>query len=149
MTPSPIPEDRKSSGGQLSANLSQLLSRVEEAQGPDRELDRAVAIAAGDQVADDGISGFIWRPAASGGWSEIPRLTSSLDAALALVERVRPDAYRDLGEGFDTKTQRRFWLATLTYHGRSGGHSGECETAPIALLAALLRALISQQEEKA
>lgn len=68
--------------------------------------------------------------------------TASLDAALALVERCLPDAYRDLGEGYDTKAQRRFWLATLTYHtpGR-GSHSAEAPTAPLALICALLVAM--------
>jgi hypothetical protein len=126
-------------------DLSLLLERVEGASGPDRELDGHLYGALGYQIIQR-FGGFEWRPEGKGVWQTMPSPTASLDAALALCERVLPTAYRDLGEGFDTKAQRRFWLATLTYHEKTGSHDAEAPTAPLALLAALLKAKASQHE---
>lgn len=120
-------------------DLSDLLVRVEGASGGSKALSNAVCIATGvawtEKRNDPGFVGEYMR-----GW--YPNVTGSLDAALALVTRVLPDAYRDLGEGYDTKAERRYWIATLTYHTHGkGSHSAEACSASLALLAAMLKAL--------
>jgi hypothetical protein len=136
--------------------IADLLARAEAATGPNFELEHTIFEALslptirewnGAPVTswfrDDGYYGFNTED----GYRHLrcikaPAVTASLDAALALVERVLPEAYRDLGEGYDTKAQRRYWIATFTYHvpGR-GSHSAEAATPALALIAALLRAL--------
>lgn len=141
-----------------TADLTHLLSRVEGARGPDRELDALICAAlrdiagpadceyvrawSGPWVAqaglvilqeDSGHNGPNFRP---------EKYTASLDAALALVERVLPgwtmacDATApELGIDWE-----------LFEPGPDGSRIvGTHEKHPLALLAALLKALIAQQ----
>lgn len=122
------------------SSLDDLLARVEAATGADRELDGAICRAVGDQVASDQISGFIWRSGATGGWSDVPNLTASIDAVLALVERCLPGWEWSYHPDAGAKVWASFFL---------GGHHeacGDAETVPLAILSALLRALSDERD---
>lgn len=75
------------------ADLIALAARVEQAQGPDRELDAAIATMLGWTE----VHGSVLRPDFRGGrppgvidwWDIVPIYTASLDAALTLV----PEGY--------------------------------------------------------
>lgn len=113
-------------------DLSELIARLEKADGPDRELDRAIMAlfytrerryigcrcdpsccpegAHLDEVWVDPDTDR-WRTTARDGFE----FTASLDAALALVERVRPDlCVENLGEmSPDCGPLAGHWLAQL------------------------------------
>lgn len=65
------------------ADLIALAARVEQAQGPDRELDAEIARAIGWK---ESLSGRWWKPPGGDDWNFVlPPFTASLDAALTLV----------------------------------------------------------------
>lgn len=101
--------------------IAELLERVEGATGPDRELDAAIECA----LASTWGSAINPRP-----------YTASLDAALALVERVRP--------GWTWEGGRDPAKASWAYlYAKIDGptFSASAPTPALALLAALLRSL--------
>jgi hypothetical protein len=123
-----------------TSELQSLLERVEKATGRDRSLDANVAEAIAGWTC---VRGDNW--IGPTGRITIPEYTASLDAVLALVEEKYP----------------RLALSFLRYPngewgiGSSGGDEAPLITPlefpgahlPIQVLAALLRALIAQQEE--
>lgn len=150
MTPSPT-------------TLRSLLARVEGASGADREIDRALMAIehAREQrfigVYDEfnrRVMSDVWVHRATGKWKTTAadghEFTASVDAALALVERVLPGC----GVGFDVNVEHgrgdkpvRAWLnqseAEWTY---DGWPSAVGRTPALAILAALLKALLARQE---
>lgn len=117
--------------------LPELEKRLEEATGPDRDLDGALAsIIAPHQVeSDDG--DWWWGP-----YNEqpvrVPEFTSSIDAAVALAERVLPwwcwsVSLNDEGQ----------YLCEIAPKGCPGG-GPDCEkqSPALALCLAIVRALI-------
>jgi hypothetical protein len=72
------------------------------------------------------------------GYGAYPRLTNSLDATIALVERVLPGAHWDVDKtgsaGIRIKDGPEVW-------------NGPYATPPLALLTALFRALMAQMEK--
>ena len=124
--------------------LKELAEMLDAATGPSRGLDRAVGIAlAGWTATTDQ-----WGPAllvdgdrypdTSG--SAFPDITSSIDAALALVERMLP--------GWDWALQKTGKVSTcwLNPPGTHLGRTIHAATAPIAILKALVAALIAQEK---
>ena len=120
------------------SDLPLLLQRVREASGPDRELDL-----------------FIWRwehgfPPFKASFSDnrdpIYAVTASLNAAVALVERVRPGTCI-LAEITPAKT-------LINLHAEPVGEVGlwqplaEASTPPLALLAALLASLTQEAQRE-
>lgn len=107
-------------------DLSSLLSRVEEANGPNYALERDIALAFSEpdvQVV-------------------VTPVTASLDAALSLCERVLPGWFETI-----ERVGPNQWRAILSR--REAGHDacyGKGRSRSLALLAALLRALISQEK---
>ena len=108
-------------------DLHSLLARVEKAEGADREIDFAIA------EALDGVNRV----------SSAARLryTASLDAAVALVEKVFPRCgygaslrWPEISRGPDEVAHG--WI----HHG-DDTHEGDAHTPALALIAALLRAL--------
>lgn len=120
--------------------LRELQERLAKASGPDRELDFLIANALYQ------IGGEAWGYAACDvhpeNGPEVIRLTASLDAAMALVERVLPEwccsAIKTPGgcEGY-------IWRV-----GQIGAHEGTAPTPALALLSAMLSALSNKGEEQ-
>lgn len=86
--------------GRAMSDLQDLLECVKRAEGPSRELDvRLGMFEAGlaqneDVLAQIGVPGSGWTPSEE----EWPRYTYSIDAALALVERLLPRRWPDVIE---------------------------------------------------
>lgn len=145
--------------------LKALRERVESAEGPDREIDALLVVIfdirpdwlVGDEGAMYVDTAYIhpvvrWQsacmkrsPGNPPAWefARIPTYTASLDAALALVERVKPG-----------------WHFMIEFRGHKGTFNVvDCEpeesiaigfshySAPLALLSALLKSLESEVEQ--
>jgi len=110
------------------ADRSSLIAQLEKAEGPDRELD-----------------GDIWRYAMSSEtrgvkFGPVPHLTSSIDAAVSLAERVLP-GWTIASVGQD---DRKAWHAELREGYRTAYSTVSLAGAPngaLALVLATLRAL--------
>jgi hypothetical protein len=147
----------------MVADLTELLERVKEATGPDREIDRAIALATGqlhedhDCVLDlTGARGTrLYRIDPDGGRVFgglgddilIRPYTASLDAALALVERVLPEHVWTLSSGHQVGGPSSYdgygsdvaeFIKTADYPEHFG------RTPALALLTATLTALAAQ-----
>lgn len=147
--------------------LERLLERVEEANGPDRELDARIAVAFGDIEMRTGKHGiaFFHAPVQPGDWaflsgctrgedeafvslgscSSTEEYTASVDAALALVERELPGwvwtlcAFRhDTEKPWADVASKRFVNDEEGSDHEYADSSGA--TPPLAILAALLSA---------
>jgi hypothetical protein len=128
-------------------NLQELLERVEKATGEDRQLDGDILKALIHPNADMRHDGdAYWLPDVEMHGFETPYYTSSIDAALSLVEEKLPGWGYDLhGGGADRKIYVTLWHADE----KSRFLNGRGATLPLALLNALLRALISKEEKNA
>lgn len=141
-------------------DVSELLSRVEGATGPDRELDRDIGLAIGG-----------WKHVGSGPYgmldiggdlypdhpgSMYPALTESVDDALALVERLHGAEAGSLCYAFDLNYHcyahvHMAYVAVL--HFADGNPAvdrtvtAQAPTLPLAILAALLKARSLPQGE--
>ena len=115
----------------MADDLADLIARLTEATGPDREIDLDLWRLFGDLP-----------PAVHERWDyQTVPYTASVDASLALVERVLPGKHWSLGwwdEGFRCEflvfEEGEWW-----YHAGKGT-VGEAPTLPLAILVALLRA---------
>ncbi len=156
-------------------HLRSLLSRVESATGPDRELDAAIWCEVGsapERTLDGCLSGAPLDPSyrimgvtmhrmmenfpkdhvgAAIAWCA-PKVSSSLDAAVALVERCLPGASFTINS-FDVQSRPERVRAVRTHLSSYGhpdpthcGSLGAGPTEPLALCAALLKALIARGE---
>jgi hypothetical protein len=158
-------------------SLNDLLARVEAATGPDREIDASIYNA---MVDDGGRRAFRVSNWSRGrapmlgryhdGWltgkseddiyaDDLVRFTASIDAALALVERVLPGWGADVGyparmgehhgqpwaDVWASREDERYrWDRSL---GRPTPRHSNAPTVPLAILAALLKALQAQTSE--
>lgn len=128
-----------------SPDLAALLVRVEKAEGADRELDTRIWQVL---VFDPKLlkPGHDWLKTPGLGYSK-PAYTASLDAALALCERVLPGCYWRAAEltpgeiaGMRPPGNQEFW-ATV---GPAGAQEQAFGFTPaLALIAAMLRALLA------
>lgn len=111
-----------------------LITRVRQAKGGDQWINAELHVLANPQTceaAQGAEAGLYWQGA--GGAQTLrraPPYTSSIDAAISLVERVRPAFWWVVGgsEGMEYEAEVGRWKAK--------GHS-----APLALLAALLSSI--------
>jgi hypothetical protein len=128
------------------SDLASLLEQVRSAKGADRELDWHVADATGHESFNTTIQGM-WPPFMKGSRADkaVPAYTASIDVALALVERKLPPGWAC---GFDRgqKTAIAF-VDPHDFEDRIGGgrYLAKAQTAPLAILAALLTALITRE----
>jgi len=97
-----------------------LIARLESAGEGSRELDEAVIRTLTDAQVVARFGDFEWRPEGVGIWRAMPSPTTSVDAALALAERVLPKVW---------------WEMTAAHGERAAG-----KTPALALVAAILRA---------
>jgi hypothetical protein len=116
------------------SKFADVIARLEKAEGPDRGIDGAIAMALGLMPSGD-------------------RYTASIDAAIALVERMLPgwrwSIGTELAEDFKTTEYggniypfEQPFPAELDTYGYSQAN------APIAILLALFRALDAQETSK-
>ena len=146
------------------SDLSELLKRVEAATGPDRELDAHLAVIAGlNMCFCDYEAGSYHGDCPPPGCGEplglhderhsypvqwqdderLPAYTASIDAALALVEKVLPGWRRQIFED-----RSGGWTARLVSPSSDVVSTDELKpppTASLAILAALLRAKIAAE----
>lgn len=126
--------------------LSDLIERVEKLNKPDREIDAHVhAVTHGGRVhfIDTADNTVVWEKPIDGFWirrllnlSRVPRLTASLDAAVALTERLLP--------GQEWAVGRRDNFCNAWGKVRIGTLESVADVAPtpaIALVLATLKAL--------
>jgi len=138
------------------SDLTELLERVKAATGPDSELADAVwlAVIPGAQrvnkMAQWPEENPIWEyfdPARNTYSRFIPNILGSIDAALALTERMLPAA-NCKGIEYDPSNG---WCAYLSLNHVATGHwykeAYSASSAPLAILAALLSALIAQDPQ--
>ena len=116
-------------------DLAALLERVRKATGPDRELDYEIPLA-------------VEPPPPTGFWTTdreyYPPITSSIDAALGLVERVLPGwSWRVGAYNLDRVPRCELAQPVETEFGPGIGVRAQVDgpTAPLAILAAMLTAL--------
>lgn len=142
-----------------TSSLDDLLRQVEAATGPDREIDRLIAIWQYPELA-------LWPATDDGGWASpmwgkirpADAYTASVDAALALVERAG-DGYRlysvdaSIPGRFSVvlKGPDRLWPADEDSEAcvAPGWERGASASLPLALCAALLRALQQKAQDHA
>ena len=124
--------------------LRELLDRVQKATGPDREIDKALLWAVGR---------FSWR--GMNYWSEAGEMwpdrlstffTASIDAAVALVERVLPgwSLQMNLSEGLTHPC-----VVMGRSHPTNKTVAMEHFTLPLAILSAMLSAVLATTEAPA
>ena len=131
----------------MSEDLTELLSRVETATGSDVRLDGDIAVALGVfrpvQARHERVFGNSWHVKLTGSVMFMaPAYTASLDAALALVERVLPGAGWLCGVAQDHYMAEIFRTRYVSGVIPRMGYA-EAPTPALALLAALLRAKAS------
>ncbi|MAN77825.1 MAG: hypothetical protein CML24_11680 [Rhizobiales bacterium] len=139
------------------SKLEALLERVEKATGPNYNLEVEIAYVTGfwpedriERVVRSENGAFtVWFSNDGPSLPLPPNSTASIDAALALVERVLPgwthghQKFPD-GEVFNSGGYQ-FFVAEDDADLDSGYASGEAPTLPLAVLAAMLKALIAQE----
>ena len=126
--------------------LKELLERVEKAEGPDRELDGAIADALGlapDNLTRVSATYYEYTPDPDKGWWEAGRYTASIDAAVALVEKKLPGCA--LAIGTMKFIQPGVPWATIWTTGGDPKWNADAKTPALALIAALLKALIASE----
>lgn len=116
-----------------------ILTRLREASTGSRELDAMIAVSL--QIMPSNA----FQPCASsdagtfgtGAWTfwRAPEYTTSVDAALALVERMMPDALYDLHKHYGDK-----WAASILRKNHKRPYF-DANSAPLAILTALFTAL--------
>lgn len=130
-------------------DIASLLERVKAATGPDRALDWYVADATGHQSFNTSIQGM-WPPFMKGSRADkaVPTYTASIDATLALVERMLPGwKWHFWCDGvFGAETPRAILMepsfARLSREDKPYERAqGSGATPPLAILAALLTSL--------
>jgi hypothetical protein len=123
--------------------LFELAARCEAAEGPDRELDEAIARTLGWRTMDDGYGRHTlwlppgWKSGDGGAKHSTPAFTASIDAALTLVP-----------EGLSRSMLEDPRISRAVAHVRTKSildpdkleWSGYAKTLPLALCAAALRA---------
>lgn len=129
------------------AGMLELAERVEQASGPDRELDAEVALAVTGNTAELSEGGnMIWcggghsvladLPAVpwSSRWIQVAHYTASLDAALTLVPDGHSWAAGDCGENDGP------WACVTAHEEPCADYPGAAGTVILSVLAAALRA---------
>jgi hypothetical protein len=144
--------------------LTDLLERLEAADGPDRELDAHLAVmqhgrtmssdgedmnwAKVPNIYDDCTPGTYWRCRRSGNslWTS-PPYTSSIDAAVQLAEEVLPGYIRRMSVGKRTYCVIGRPTEKGNFSQKFGKYPAYGPTEPLALCIAIVKARIAQEKE--
>lgn len=136
--------------GVRADQLSELLARVEAAEGSDRYADCWLACALDGffpvpKQWPERDRGMTWRVDLfryeDGGDQMVRKYTGSLDQALALCERVLPGWLRDVRE-----LPSGNWIAFVSTYEPARLFDATCRSPPLALLSAMLKALLDTKE---
>lgn len=131
-----------------TADLPSLLTRVQAATGPDRELDEAI----GKWLWAKGYNPWDCFNYNKDRDVHGKPFTSSIDAALALVEKLLPGwryAMASVVLGKDEHDHVPWCGLAGPYSSCTfNDHEGRATTPPLAILAALLSALIAKDKDK-
>lgn len=149
--------------------LKALLDRVEKVEGADRELDLAIVDAFGlgnfipfashmpmgrmEKIGDS----WIDKGDNKGPWASnerfVPHYTASIDAALALTERVLPGWYGRAWFGdtppyhpHEQKSRVALWCSDRGKKQAIFGIGSDAATLPLSIIAATLRAKIAEAD---
>ncbi len=128
-------------------SLDGLIERVRAATGPDRGIDRDIAERVAATKFRTGKRGREWFEDSHGGvetWTRHPTpYTASVDAALALVERMLPGWCNSTGLDADDQCWAYVWSKKRALSPPEGQAEG-MPSRPLAILLALLTALNHQ-----
>lgn len=118
-----------------------LAERCETAKGPDREIDASIYALLGHSVKRGPVSPYprrerTWCLRIAKNWSAMDRLTASLDAITALIERELPGSTFKVGRDG----------AGANYAQCAGKRITEAATPTLALCAAFCRAMAEKGE---
>lgn len=147
----------------MTQQLHEILERLEKAEGPDREIDAWLIfaldleqryIAGGKEpiprdIKWDGVEFSLYDENGKHGfWGPhvVPEFTASLDAAVALVEKMLPEWWWRVNGG-SPATKGRLRTACVAPIGTHDTINEIGMTAPLALLAAMAKALIAETEK--
>jgi hypothetical protein len=124
----------------MTSSLRELRERVEAASGGDRTIDGDIAEHLGlpPQGWKRSSRNTAWWNDVGGGPWQPPAYTSSIDAAVALVEKILPDSYWELDQGYN---------ATITTENPVNCFVAASHTPALTLLCALLRALEAKEPQ--
>ena len=127
--------------------LKELAEMLDAATGPSRELDAELAVVFDGKTFGVGI----WSSmlvGEDGNFFPVPDYTSSVDAALALVERLLPGATTVHAQQWKHPTAERpeSWTWELSIYPRGRTTATYSPTAPIAILRALVAALATHEK---
>ncbi len=133
--------------------LQSLRDRVAQATGPDREIDAAIACAFVLRdlrpARPDDFEGRYGYPPGSIkttlGFLQADSYTSSIDAALAWVERVLPGWGWTVSNADDVKPCPKAWVWELSAENRAEHFSANAPTPALAIILAGLDALIAKE----
>ena len=131
------------------SDLAELLERVKAATGPDRELDAALLCATSPSyhLSKNSLGGtVICRDGFRWNIEDIaPYLITSIDAALALADRVLPGWWL---HGLGKSPLHGLWWCTLySLNAKEAAEVEDADTAPLAIIAATIYALIAQEPQ--
>lgn len=120
-------------------DVRDLTDRLEKATEGSRELDAEIALVVAGWSGGPGHA--YWTDQNGKHRNRPPEWTKSIDAVLALVEKVAPDALLDIRQ----RVGGREWCAELTV----GAYcvEGRADTLPLAILIALLRARTAENQK--
>lgn len=125
------------------SDLTGLLERVRRATGPDRRLDVAIHVLVTNKgrLGDYSSVDEYTNTAIQLGWNT-PRVTASVDAALALMERELPNQQWMLD-----KQPENFDCVLWDGIGPKAKANCTAQTLPLAIVASALSALIAQEPQ--
>jgi hypothetical protein len=136
------------------ATLQSLLSRVEAATGPDRKIDLDVARALVPDLVDPPITINLYLTGREVRAPEfiLWRYTASVDACIALADRVLPGWWWSIERFGGAHPRRGFFMARMFTavmpEEREIKELASANTASLAMLACILRAKIALAEQE-
>jgi hypothetical protein len=137
------------------SDLRELLARAQAATGADRELDIDLMVRFLPRHRKEqaiGIDSLVWFVMAfqDGRWQDVQPIsyTASLDAVTALIEQVLPGVFWIMSKG-RARRDEPLYAAEMLFGTDEILGEAEADSAPLALLAALLSAKINMETRDA